>query len=218
MGWIMPASKQAHPIIMSPPMVRALLESRKTQTRRVMKPQPKPDDWGGITWGPTKSMVRIGYSNNSAYLGKPHPVWLEKCPYGLPGDLLWVRETWRGAEGLPSTLGYRANYTEQRPPKGWKSSLFMPRWASRLTLELMEVRVQRLQDISCADAIAEGISPSGNCITIDCDTPDPRREYASLWESLHGKGSWDANPWVWALSFRVHHQNIDQFLKQRGAA
>jgi hypothetical protein len=99
-----------------------------------------------------------------------------------------------------------------------RPSIHMPRWASRLTLDVSAVRVQRLQEISSADAIAEGIPAPANSSTIDCETPDPRDAFRSLWESIHGKGAWEANPWIAAVSFSVHQINVDQLLKQRAAA
>ena len=92
----------------------------------------------------------------------------------------------------------------------WRSPIFCPRWASRLTLIVTDVRIQRLHDISAADAIAEGCHVYASSATIDCDTPDPRQEYRRLWNSLHGPDAWAANPWVAALTFTVHRQNIDQ--------
>ena len=86
----------------------------------------------------------------------------------------------------------------------------MPRWASRLTLIVTDVRVQRLQDITAADAIAEGCHVYASSATIDCDTPDPRQEYRRIWNSIHGPEAWAANPWVAALTFETHRQNIDQ--------
>lgn len=234
---------KARPILMSAPMVRALLEGRKTQTRRVVKPQPSDD--GDIEECQTYPNEFFLWSG-----GERQPSFL--CPYGKPGDLLWVRETWQ-LHSKATDLGkvvYRASeaasHTEfhelvpvsligDMKPKpfqeGWRSSLHMPRWASRLTLELTEVRVERLQEISEANAIAEGIEPVhtgagelcgyanyqylGEGIGYFAD--DPIKSYASLWESINGPGSWEVNPWVWALTFRVHHQNVDAFLKARAA-
>ena len=185
----------ARPILFSGPMVRALLEGRKTQTRRAVKPQPPSGhvyvgrvlcsthraDEGKWTWA-------VG---QAAMLREAHRV---SCPYGQPGDLLWVRETF--GEFRENWIGYRATCGDPPPDSGsWKPSIFMPRWASRLTLRITDVRVQRLQDCSHADAAAEGV---GDLI-----------EYGVLWESINGPGSWDANPWVWALTFKVIKANVD---------
>jgi hypothetical protein len=83
----------------------------------------------------------------------------------------------------------------------------MPRWASRITLEITGIKVERLQDITDADAIAEGVGPFANIQTIDCETESPRRTFKGLWESINGTGSWDSNPWLWVISFRRIHQN-----------
>jgi len=92
----------------------------------------------------------------------------------------------------------------------WRPSIYMPRWASRLTLLVTDVRVQRLQDISEADAIAEGIIPTANSQTIDCATERPSDGFRALWNSIHGPEAWDANPWVAAISFDVVRANIDE--------
>lgn len=180
------------PILFSGPMVRALLAGTKTQTRRVCKPARDqalsyvvaiPDT---AMWGDEE-----GLATSFA------------CPYGRPGDRLWVRETWRVFGGreyeyqqLASAVQYRADEVgfEQ---KDWRPSIFMPRWASRITLEVTGARVERLNDISEADAVAEGIPPFPTS-----PSNIPRMHYATLWNSINGAGSWDANPWVWAISFK----------------
>lgn len=174
-----------HPIIFSAPMVRALIEGRKTMTRR-------------LAWrGPVTQF---------------YPSSWQKVK---PGDRLWARENFNvlaptiSADG-PHSCIYLADNTGPQHLMKWKPSIHMPRWASRLTLEVTAVKVERLQAISCADAIVEGITPAGNSLTIDCDTPDPREGFKSLWESLHGTGSWDADPEVVALTFVVHKTNIDK--------
>ena len=182
------------PILFSAPMVRALLDGSKTQTRRVVKPTP---EW-------------IGQSGVLSYRGRvglPHAL----CPYGQPGDRLWVRESWhqRGkfVFALPdsdkrSWLGTREiaySADAKRPGHDWRSrpSSHMPRWASRITLEITGVRVERLQDISRGDAMVEGC-PFPNMAAYN----DPRKWYADLWESINGPGSWDANPWAWVVEFK----------------
>jgi hypothetical protein len=212
------------PIIFSAPMVRAILAGTKTQTRRVVKLKPwqqieERDD--GAPWPWMYDDDRAG----------DH--WLP-CPYGQPGDRLWVREAWAPGDWLvfgsakddPETVLYRADQAAlhwdgeaMRTPMDtyafpwdavrWKPSIHMPRWASRITLELTSVRVERLQDITEADAIAEGVTPkwepgcSGRLMeAIGGFSFRPAASaYADLWESLHGPGSWDANPWVWVVEF-----------------
>lgn len=184
------------PIIFSGPMVRALLEGRKTQTRRIAwiyKPIPGSDD-----------LKRV-----------PSP-W-QKCQ---PGDRLWVRENFAPHPQSADTVFYKAT-VDQEPgypvwSGPWRPSIRMPRWASRLTLLVEAVKVERLQDISEEDAQAEGIWHQAEGFNI----PPPHRPlddgydtardcYADLWEAINGDGSWDANPWVVAVTFRVVKANID---------
>ena len=154
------------PIIFSAPMVRAIVAGTTTQTRRRIKDQD-------VT-----------------------------SPYGLVGDRLYVREAWAAPHAydhLPPRLipqDARIHYaaTGDRGGLMWRSPIHMPRWASRITLEITGIRVERLQDISAVDCWAEGIGHHPDV--------DPRHEYAELWESLHGAGSWDANPWVLVVEFK----------------
>ena len=143
------------------------------------------------------------------------------CPYGQPGDRLWVRETWAAPHAydhLPPRMisqEARIHYTatEERGGLLWRPSIHMPRWVSRITLEITAVRVERLQDISEADALAEGIykplgsqfwhtNPSANILPGET----PQWAYRNLWESISGPCSWDANPWVWVVEFKRHEQ------------
>jgi hypothetical protein len=243
------------PIIFSAEMVRAILDGRKTQTRRAIKPQPT----GGV--------LGLRWDHD---MGKPS--WIDphgcpvKCPYGRPGDRLWVREAFGFSRqdddinevervvcykaGAPwySILndkseslvhsGYgrkvQPNHFVHHPAR-WKSSIHMPRWASRITLEIKSVRVERLQDISESDARAEGVRRNwtgddlkGFAGTRDynegldgwyrygasedeppCETA--RESFDTLWESIKGPGSWDANPWVWVIEFqRIKSNAPDQ--------
>jgi hypothetical protein len=176
------------PILFSGPMVCAILEDRKTQTRRVVKD-------GQV-----------------------------QCPYGSPGDRPWVREThrywwpdWEDPGAHPCRCRYKADDSvvdlpvqwdegdqfftpedaglDQEPVK-WRSPIFMPHWASRITLEITGIRVERLQSISDTDALAEG------CSAADMRSGDSLASiYARLWESIHGAGSWDSNPLVWVVEF-----------------
>jgi hypothetical protein len=195
------------PILFSAPMVRALLNGTKTQTRRVVKPQPVGGDsiirlFAGWAW----SVGRMRDSENA---------WREqKCPYDF-GMRLWVRETtiiapkrWTtenlsthwDADGDGRIVQYLASQPNREAADDYNlkatPSIFMPRWACRITLEITDVRVQRLRDISEGDAKAEGVDP------IREKVPTHRDAYRYLWDDINGTGAWQANPWVWALTFR----------------
>lgn len=238
-----------HPLLFSAPMVRANLEERKTQTRRIFTPQP--EELGDGTCRTN------GHLGNTDYLMREiAPRYWTKIK---PGDRLWVRESWwiatrysygttpGGDEVAPAPLAYRRSdpihYAADgnppncankhygpnglRPGSGafaapdpyavWikKPSIHMPRWASRLTLIVTGVKVERLQDISEADAIAEGIEsdtdgwkdylmPSTQCCGSAVDS------YRTLWDHINGPGAWDKNPWVVAYTYRPIFKNIDQ--------
>lgn len=228
------------PILFSAPMVQALLAGRKSQTRRIMKPQPHPGRFGpnhptspdGII-GPMPGA--LGGGDYHAWDGPLATACLTKtgvyvatnqCPYGQPGDLLWVRETWAGHimwdgvryENDPegSCIWYRADGScrggcvDGQRGKQWRPSIHMPKWASRLTLMITDVRVERLQDISEADAIAEGVQNSLHLQggRLACEN------FAHLWWTINGDGSWEANPWVWVISFEVIQKNVLDVLKE----
>lgn len=204
-------------------MVRALLSGSKTQTRRVMKPQP----------------TRIGTTTILEYRGglyQPEKLpansnLFNHCPYGRPGDQVWVRETlghnadkghYYEATGM--NVGPLLDYElEPSPSVGIPArtipSIHMPRWASRSLLEIISVRVERLNDCSAADATAEGVAPDQvRQISVfganDVERAEIYRRaaiapYQRLWESINGAGSWAANPWVWVIEFKQvpqHHQ------------
>lgn len=200
------------PILFSAPMVRALLNATKTQTRRVVKDRV-----------PAK-YKKLGWSDQS---GGP-VVPLSFCPYGQPGDRLWVREAFAKVEGQTHpwiATDYRATYTHGDRlgdhlgiERRWTPSIHMPRAASRILLEIVSVRVERLQEISEADAEAEGIETVRVSETdfryvnyLRADRAQHPKEaacgravqsYATLWESINGPGSWAVNPWVWVVEFK----------------
>lgn len=215
------------PIIFSTEMVKAILEGRKTQTRRVIKPQPIfKRELNGIGYAAKR------WSTNDA---QEWGLWLEawptlgkwglasslhKCPYGQECDKLWVRETWQlievfedwwygGFEGQTwrgkistskpndCAIGYLADTYDDGP---WRPSIHMPRWASRITLEITDVRVERVQDISEKDAFDEGCLPSETLIPYELAID----HFRELWDSINAKRGygWDVNPWVWVIEFR----------------
>ena len=208
------------PILFSAPMVRAILEGRKTVTRRATKVQPHIDASGNFCVG-SSNYGQDGY-------GKPVTKHFVNgcCPYGKPRDRLWVRETWycdhsevmRGPYLKPDdldvsearddgTLVYAADgltpYEADQPV--WKPSIHMPRWACRILLEITEVRVERLQDISEEQARVEGVhkQPTTDWYSvpgIDGVGTTPRSAFANLWQTTGG--DWDANPWVWVVEFK----------------
>lgn len=194
------------PILFNTPMVRAILDGRKTRTRRIVRPQPTLDERGLLWWNWSKNAG----SANIARPGHPSEEWLAHCPHGQPGDRLWVRETWGynpDFPGVPSHACYRADPEHRYDRIKWKPSIHMPRSVCRTMLEVTGVRVERLNDCSKADAIAEGAPPSHPSIdrvSRQFGYQDFTRSwYAQLWEEINGAGSWAANPWVWVVEFRM---------------
>ena len=189
-----------HPILFSTEMVKALLEGRKTQTRQVIKPQPRMEfDMGKehLAW------ITSGFRTIEAIA--------QYCPYGEISDRLWVRESWASQHKYdhlpPRLIPHDANihYAASENLGGLmhRPSIFLPRWASRLTLEITDIRVQRLQEISEDDCEAEGILVTylkGNTCRVGCN----HNAYHDLWDSINGKTHpWESNPFVWAISFKV---------------
>lgn len=193
------------PILFNGEMVRAILDGRKTQTRRVIKPQPNGTSC-------TDLLIKEAWANGFVDV---------KCPYGQTGDLLWVRETWRemgtaqmNDGSIPPSDGpwsdnqhvvYASNESWNGP---FRPSIHMPRWASRITLEVTGVRVERVQEIIEADAVAEGCKSAdfatGRECILDATMGSYRLHFQSLWNSINverGFG-WDVNPWVWVIKFR----------------
>jgi hypothetical protein len=188
------------PILFSGPMVRAILAGTKTQTRRMVKRQGDMEfDPADPHYGPYWLAYAAGDLD-----GEDAKV---RCPYGVPGDRLWVRETWAVQHeydtAAPSEIGASARWhyaaTEDLGGLRKRPSIFLPRRGSRILLEITEVRVERLQEISEQDARAEGVAPNAFERTAD---NWGGVLYRRLWESINGAGSWDANPWVWVVSFK----------------
>ena len=209
------------PILFSGPMVRAILDGRKTQTRRVVTAQPPKD----ATFA---GYLAAGANETGFYWcdGDPRDIdgWtilnapMFRCPYGVPGDRLWVLlgiDDWRGAIRFEADGSERFVYQCDAPEDVgmWPGSrirkyegrkrpaIFMPRWASRITLEITDVRVQRIQDISEEDAAAEGARDAS--VHGDWDR-SYRKGFSQLWDSINAKRGfgWEINPWVWGLSFK----------------
>jgi len=198
------------PILFSGAMVRAILAGEKTQTRRVVKPQPYNDP-----------AVKVRMHRGTALFGALADAavgdeW--KCPYGQPGDRLWVRETWAPNDGSEGGYLYRADHSGAsgfhtvdlktgvwtHSVSRWRPSIHMPRAVSRITLEITGVRVERLQAISEDDARAEGVEVWAQGTM----SPEGQRNYSAigkferLWSSINGNDSWQADPWVWVVEFK----------------
>lgn len=238
---------KARPILFSTSMVKALLDGRKTQTRRIAK--CGNDNCINMKIFVEKYGKKVMCRNH--ILDERNK---EICPYGKIGDFLWVRETFwlfstphkdvvegKGHQiikedfknGWGNDLFKAVYYKADEIFKlgRWKPSIFLPRWASRISLEITNIRVESLKNISEEDAINEGIegydSPTGGDDYQDywknytlkdkdvygSDYTDPIQSYASLWESINGKGSWNLNPWVWVIEFKVHKRNFLDIIK-----
>lgn len=229
------------PILMSAPMVRAILAGTKTQTRRIMKVQPPSADYELAlcveTTGNRKNEGKLHWVKAERSMGFPNVTHSDErhfeCPYGQPGDRLWVRETW--GEGCHTVCCNRPQISFEEGPHGeavpcgeyccgnpdpeqhiayradgdddtitrWRPSIHMPRWASRILLEVVSVRVERLQDISGPDALEEGFNGGCGCPT--CETA-AKPWYRQLWEDINGPDSWETNPYVWVVEFKVIKQ------------
>lgn len=187
------------PIIFNTEMVKAILEGRKTQTRRPIKPQPEYLEYGSI------------YSNKAEYRWsfKDHDFSniesiIPFAPLGKLGDFLWVRETFSDQSspiGKDKFIVYKATEVEPDLFEGmWTPSIHMPRWASRITLEITDVRVEHVQDIDETDADCEGVEK------LECDTYT--ESFKKLWDSIYN--NWDDNPWVWVYEFKIKELKCKQ--------
>ena len=199
---------KTYPILFTDSMVRALLDGRNTQTRRPMKPQPEPPKPGWYF---------------DAYVGGPFWNWWTadnrcvlpqyRAPYAV-GDLLWARETWSFDPDTESgpVVSYKASGHDAQGSR-WRPSIHMPRWASRITLRVTGVRVERVQDITTEDRIAEGMV---SYLREHDAEVDLREQYRDLWNTFYADPAltWDANPWVWVVSFDVLERNVDDVLQE----
>lgn len=203
------------PILFSGPMVRAILAGNKRQTRRVLKPQYDGDSLCAPEWFSPAIEDKHGMLTDGTPIFGTYDKYGEygiRCPYGGPGDRLWVRETWTRdhAEFYPYLpIAYRADggFEYERTdgkvyspelrawfPFKWRPAIFMPRSESRITLEIVRVGIERLNAISEQDILREGMCGGG--------PPGRRKSFIDLWEKLNGAGSWDSNPWVWVIEFK----------------
>ncbi|UIW10310.1 hypothetical protein [Flyfo siphovirus Tbat2_3] len=215
------------PILFNAEIVRAILDGRKTQTRRAVTPQPELTERSGFKW--KGALFGAGSDDRETNRNFAHV----KCPFGKVGDRLWVREAFQGplvdmelVDDLvrnpdkyqkPEFCEYRADggkapeYVDMDDNlrQGWRPSIHMPRWASRITLEITSVRVERLNDISETDALAEGVIPEPcdharrSCEEVGCCGDTAKGEFSALWQSVYGEESWQANPWVWVVEFKM---------------
>lgn len=194
------------PIIFSGEMVQAILDGRKTQTRRVMKIPPERDQVRLCHW------VESGFAH-PLQEGDGCSCREIKCPYGKVGDRLWVKETWSTEwDGNKRYICYKARggkYYDTGVKHTWKSPLFMPREHSRIDLEITNIRVERLQDITEDDAKAEGVQPEKMGVMAskenNCSRLCYRKGFEKLWEKIHGikcDFDWESSKWVWAIEFR----------------
>ena len=179
------------PILFSGEMVKAILAGRKTQTRRVVKPQPDGGPWPNaashIEWC---DLV----ADTDYYVASGH------CPYGKVGDRLWVRESWLRI-GASADVWYKADDVFLEGSTPWRPSIHMPRWASRITLEIIGIRVEELRAISEEDAKREGVVAWHDTSNGTVYKP----EFRALWDSINDKRGygWGMNPWVWVIEFEI---------------
>jgi hypothetical protein len=225
------------PILFSAPMIRALLDDSKAQTRRVVGLDSlKPSETSGYDWtwrgqAPLRSIAQQRRHPQGCWQDATSARFLELCPNGVPGDRLWVKETHAltggstpqevrdadAADGVVYRVDNVAALFTGRERDGravlapttfgdvvarWRPSIFMPRWASRITLEVTDVRCERLQSITLADAKAEGVQADPVGIGDVLRMRSARDNYGEVWDSINGDGAWALNPWVWAITFK----------------
>lgn len=202
-------------MIFNAEMVRAILDGRKTQTRRVLATYQDAVKFCP-EWDVNSKQIFIVLGEKD-HTGMNPVITAIPCPFGQPGDRVWVRETFRVHSRATdvATLVYRASvrnsWTEQthrvpvavcnKPatPEKWTPSIHMPRWASRILLEITDVRVERLRDLSEEDAKSEGITPPAGGVLTGWGH---RINFRDLWMDIYGTDSWEANPWVWVIEFK----------------
>lgn len=209
------------PILLNAEMVRAVLDGRKTQTRRMLTPRQLKMIDAAASIGECYPLESVHQHENS------QSYYREWCPFGAVGDRLWVRETfaalacgsyepekpsWSGScqEARYRATDRLADLSADIRGYGWRPSIHMPRWASRITLEITGVRVERLKDISAEDVTAEGIKTLGESMWGPqwwLDAPqaainDAQLQFSIIWSKIYGEENWRANPWVWVIEFK----------------
>lgn len=215
---------KARPILFNGEMIQAILDGRKTQTRRPVAANiaanfDEPRGPSDVAAGYPFIELETGFVSAR-----------EVCPIGQHGDLLWCRETfslvpqtaYRCSVGVPQTVCpddpdrasiYRAGWCRSEGGIVWRPSIHMPRWASRLTLEITDVRVERVQQITHSDAVAEGCDVSRLAAAATAGWYErPQRAFRRVWDAVYG--SWEANPWVWVVEFKPLRMNVDVLLKK----
>ncbi|MFP1727983.1 hypothetical protein ACLEDU_02370 [Lonsdalea quercina] len=177
-------------------MVRAILDGRKTQTRRIVSPEPELTARSGFAW---KGSI---YGSGSSFRETSENFAHVACPFGKVGDRIWVRETF-GDAGV--RLVYRADSNDGSACKvrRWTPSIHMPRQASRITMEITGVRVERLRDLTDEDAVAEGAPKLEHLPYNPQDHKKARTWFRGVWSGIYGEESWSSNPWVWVVEFKV---------------
>jgi hypothetical protein len=227
---------KATPMLFSGELVRAMIGGNKTQTRRIMKPQPKLKDDGITHWWPSNIFQTMVTIDDPKSAGCPLAFKAgEICPFGDVGNLIYVRETFKVSENHFNDIAgqYCLHYQSDEGlllidptidnndylaysilKKGNTPSIHMPRWASRLTLKITDVRVERVQDISSEDAKAEGFDYSSTDSAIKQGFAiGARTNFRHAWEKIYGE-SWNKNEWVWVIDFAVAHKNVDLVLAE----
>ena len=207
------------PILFSAPMVRAIMSGTKTQTRRIVglgtlrRSSTRGYDWQFRGQAPVRSISQQKRHPQGCWQDMREKAFLALCPYGGPGVRLWVRETWAPVSTFDPSPETGALYRADPIYDGmasfewrWRPSIHMPRWASRITLEVTGVRVERVQEISEVDAYREGVViPSHHAFTSNGNPElrnEARTEFQALWHEINGPGSWERNDWVWVVEFK----------------
>lgn len=191
------------PILFSTEMVQAILQGRKTQTRRVVNAAPSAWGFNVVSNNIGEIVQVLNIDANESSWKEDGSEWVLRCPYGKIGDVLWVRETW--AKNSDGWYIHKASFGFNHK---WKPSIHMPKEACRLKLRIMNIRVERLQSISNQDAVAEGIvqTSAADCYLNPMRTDnfcfeDAKGAFKNLWGKINGEQSWNDNPWVWVIEF-----------------